>query len=158
TLKNLNNEDARISAQIYSTPGKERQFRDIKRQQDIKESLYLYLLQKREETAITLGMSAPNAKIIDMAYTFSDPVSPKKKIIYLAAILLGLFIPVSYIYAKDLIDTKIHTKDDLIKYLSAPYIGDIPKSSNKTRLIKKVDYSPKAEAFRIIRTNATFML
>ncbi|MEZ4855967.1 MAG: polysaccharide biosynthesis tyrosine autokinase [Gelidibacter sp.] len=158
TLKNLNNEDARISAQIYSTPGKERQFRDIKRQQDIKESLYLYLLQKREETAITLGMSAPNAKIIDMAYTFSEPVSPKKKIIYLAAILLGLFVPVSYIYAKDLIDTKIHTKDDLIKHLSAPYIGDIPKSSNKTRLIKKVDYSPKAEAFRIIRTNASFML
>ncbi|MEZ4793623.1 MAG: polysaccharide biosynthesis tyrosine autokinase [Gelidibacter sp.] len=158
TMNTLNQEDARISGQIYSTPGKERQFRDIKRQQDIKESLYLYLLQKREETAISLGMSSSNAKIIDSAYTFDDPVSPKTKIIYLAAILLGLFIPVSLIYASDLIDNKIHSKDDLMKRLSAPYIGDIPKSSSKTRLIKKVDYSPKAEAFRIIRTNVDFML
>ncbi|MEZ4802646.1 MAG: polysaccharide biosynthesis tyrosine autokinase [Gelidibacter sp.] len=158
TLNTLNQEDARISGQIYSAPGKERQFRDIKRQQDIKESLYLYLLQKREETAISLGMSSSNAKVIDPAYTLDDPVSPKTKIIYLAAILLGLFVPISLIYASDLIDTKIHSKDDLTKYLSAPYIGDIPKSSNKTRLVKKVDYSPKAEAFRIIRTNVDFML
>lgn len=158
TLNTLNQEDARISGQIYMTPGKERQFRDIKRQQDIKESLYLYLLQKREETAISLGMSSSNAKIVDSAYALENPVSPKVKIIYLAAILLGLFIPVSIIYASDLIDNKIHNKDDLLKYLSAPYIGDIPRSSNKTRLVKKVDYSPKAEAFRIIRTNIEFML
>ena len=158
TLNTLNQEDARISGQIYMTPGKERQFRDIKRQQDIKESLYLYLLQKREETAISLGMSASNAKIVDLAYSLEKPVSPKPAIIYLAAILLGLFIPISIIYVLDLVDNKIHTKDDLIKRLSAPYIGDIPQSSNKTRLIKKVDYSPKAEAFRIIRTNIEFML
>lgn len=158
TLNTLNREDARISGQIYSAPGKERQFRDIKRQQDIKESLYLYLLQKREETAISLGMSSSNAKIIDAAYTLDSPVSPNTKIIYLAAIIIGLFIPVSLIYVSDLIDNKIHSKDDLLRVLSAPYIGDIPKSSNKTRLIKKVDYSPKAEAFRIIRTNMEFML
>lgn len=158
TLNNLNREDARISSQIYSAPGKERQFRDIKRQQDIKESLYLYLLQKREETAISLGMSSPNAKIIDQAYALDGPVNPKPKIIYLAAILIGLFIPVSIIYMRDLLDTKIHSKNDLLKLVSAPYIGDIPKSSSKSRLIKKVDYSPKAEAFRIIRTNIGFLL
>ncbi|MEO6346345.1 MAG: polysaccharide biosynthesis tyrosine autokinase [Aquaticitalea sp.] len=158
TLNTLNQEDSRISGQIYMTPGKERQFRDIKRQQDIKESLYLYLLQKREETAISLGMSASNAKIVDSAYTLENPVSPKPTIIYMAAFLLGLFIPLSIIYASNLIDNKIHTKDDLIKLLSAPYIGDIPRSSDKTRLVKKVDYSPKAEAFRIIRTNIEFML
>ena len=158
TLDNLNREDARISSQIYSAPGKERQFRDIKRQQDIKESLYLYLLQKREETAISLGMSSPNAKIIDQAYALGVPVNPKTKIIYLAAFLLGLFIPVTIIYARDLLDTKIHTKDDLIKLVSAPYLGDIPKSSHKERIVRKVDYSPKAEAFRLLRTNIAFML
>ncbi|MGJ8593043.1 MAG: GumC family protein [Aquaticitalea sp.] len=158
TLNSLNKEDARISGQIYMAPGKERQFRDIKRQQDIKESLYLYLLQKREETAISLGMSSSNAKIIDAAYTFNTPVSPNTKIIYLAAMLIGLFIPVSLIYVRDLMDTKIYTKDDLAKYVSAPYIGDIPRSSARTRLISKVDYSPKAEAFRIIRTNADFLM
>ncbi|MCB0383710.1 MAG: tyrosine protein kinase, partial [Psychroserpens sp.] len=105
TLENLNREGSRIRSQIYSAPGKERQFRDIKRQQDIKESLYLYLLQKREETAITLGMSTANAKVIDYAYTNDDPVAPNKKVIYLAYFLIGLFIPVSMIYVKDLIDT-----------------------------------------------------
>lgn len=158
TLSNLNREDSRIRGQIYSAPGKERQFRDIKRQQDIKESLYLYLLEKREETAITLGMSTSNAKIIDFAYTSNNPVSPKKNVIYLAAILIGLFIPVSLIYTKNLLDTKVHTKDDLQKLINAPYLGDIPKSDKKHLMVQKVDYTPKAEAFRIIRSNIDFML
>lgn len=158
TLDNLNREESRIRGQIYSAPTKERQFRDIKRQQDIKESLYLYLLQKREETAISLGMSTANAKVIDLAYTSENPVSPKKNVIYLAAILLGLFVPVSLIYAQDVLDTKVHSKDDVIKLVKAPFIGDIPKSERKIKLVGKVDYSPKAEAFRIIRTNVEFML
>jgi capsular exopolysaccharide synthesis family protein len=160
TLQNLNREDARISSQIYSAPKKERQFRDISRQQSIKESLYLYLLQKREETAISLGMSSPNAKIIDYAFSTTLPVSPKKAITYLAAFLLGLVIPISFIYFLDLIDTKVHTKADVEKIVNAPFIGDIPQSSvkKKSRLISKVDYSPKAEAFRMLRTNISFIL
>jgi capsular exopolysaccharide synthesis family protein len=158
TLSNLNREDSRIRGQIYSAPGKERQFRDIKRQQDIKESLYLYLLEKREETAITLGMSTANAKVIDYAYTNDIPVEPKQKMIYLTAILLGLVIPVSLIYVKDLMDTKIHSKEDVLRLVKAPFIGDIPKSDAKSKLVKKLDYSPKAEAFRILRTNINFML
>jgi capsular exopolysaccharide synthesis family protein len=160
TLQTLNREDARINSQIYSAPKKERQFRDISRQQSIKESLYLYLLQKREETAISLGMSSPNAKIIDQAFSTALPVSPKKPITYLAAFLLGLVIPISFIYFLDLIDTKVHTKADVEKIVSAPFIGDIPLSSSKkkNRLISKIDYSPKAEAFRMLRTNISFML
>ena len=160
TLESLNKVDARINSQIFLAPKKERQFRDITRQQGIKESLYLYLLQKREETAISLGMSSPNAKIIDYAYSTNSPVSPKKEITYLAAFIFGLFLPILFIYTLDLIDTKIHTKADIEKILSVPFIGDIPKSSNKkkNRLISKVDYSPKAEAFRMLRTNISFTL
>ncbi|MDG5491666.1 tyrosine-protein kinase family protein [Psychroserpens sp. SPM9] len=158
TLRNLNRQGSRIRGQIYSAPGKERQFRDIKRQQDIKESLYLYLLEKREETAITLGMSTANAKVVDYAYTNADPVAPKQKVIYLASLLIGLFIPVSLIYAKDLVDNKIHTKEDILRLVKAPFIGDIPKSELKQKVVNKVDYSPKAEAFRILRTNIDFML
>jgi len=160
TLESLNKVDARINSQIFSAPKKERQFRDITRQQSIKESLYLYLLQKREETAITLGMSSPNAKIIDHSFSTNNPVNPKRSIIYLAAILLGLLIPISIIYFLDLIDTKIHNKADIEKIVKAPFIGDIPKSSNKrkSRIVSKVDYSPKAEAFRMLRTNISFML
>ncbi|RKE95295.1 GumC family protein [Ichthyenterobacterium magnum] len=158
TLNTLNKEDARISAQLYSAPGKARQFRDVKRQQDIKESLFLYLLQKREETAISQGLSSPNAKIIDSAFANSDPVSPKKNITYLAAFLLGILIPVSLIYVTDLLDTKIHDKNELLKVLKMPYLGDIPKSDKKKRLVQQVDYTPKAEAFRIVRSNINFML
>ncbi|WP_299229356.1 polysaccharide biosynthesis tyrosine autokinase [uncultured Psychroserpens sp.] len=158
TLNTLNREDARISAQIYSAPGKARQFRDVKRQQDIKESLYLYLLQKREETAIAQGMSSPNAKIVDAAFSMSQPVAPKKNMVYLAAVLLGLLAPVSFIYAKDILNTKIKTKQELLKVLDIPFLGDIPKSERKKKVVQKVDYSPKAEAFRIVRSNIDFML
>jgi capsular exopolysaccharide synthesis family protein len=158
TLNSLNREDERISAQIYSAPTKARQFRDVKRQQDIKESLYLYLLQKREETAISLGLSSPNAKIVDSAYATVLPVSPKPSFVYLAAFLLGLAIPMGLIYVRDILDTKIHDKNDLSKVVNIPFIGDIPQSDKKKRLVSKIDYSPKAEAFRIIRTNIDFML
>ncbi|NNK73120.1 MAG: polysaccharide biosynthesis tyrosine autokinase, partial [Flavobacteriaceae bacterium] len=160
TLGALNREDARIRSQIYSTPQKERQFRDISRQQSIKESLYLYLLEKREETAITLGMSSPNAKIIDSAYSTSFTVSPKRKVVYLSALILGLFFPIGILYLFDLMDTKVHNRKELENYVSAPFIGDIPKSSSdkKKRLVGKVDYSPKAEAFRMVRTNIDFIL
>ncbi|MCF6294486.1 MAG: polysaccharide biosynthesis tyrosine autokinase [Flavobacteriaceae bacterium] len=158
TLNSLNQEDARIRSQIYSVPTKARQFRDVKRQQDIKESLYLYLLQKREETAISLGLSSPNAKIIDAAYASSTPISPKPRMVYIAAFIFGLAIPIGLIYISDILDSKIHDKKGLEEVLNLPFLGDIPKSETKKRLVKKIDYSPKAEAFRIIRSNIDFIL
>ncbi len=158
TLDNLYKQDARIRGQLYTAPTKQRQLRDIERQQSIKESLYLYLLQKREESAIQLGMFSPNAKIIDAAYSTYSPVSPNRMITFLGALILGLMLPIALIYAQDLLDVKIYDKDDLLNVIDAPYIGDIPRTSKKTKLISKVDYSPKAEAFRIIRSNIDFIL
>ena len=158
TLNSLNKEDARIRGQLYSAPTKQRQLRDIERQQSIKESLYLFLLEKREESAITLGMFSPNAKVIDSAYSSYTPVAPNKTFTYLAAFLLGIAIPVGFIYIEDLLDMKIYDKDDLMEILNIPYIGDVPLTSRKTTLINKVDYSPKAESFRILRSNIDFVL
>ena len=158
TLNTLKKEDARIRGRIYSAPTRQRQFRDIERKQGIKESLYLYLLEKREESSIRLGMYSPSAKIIDSAYTSNLPVAPNKMFTYLAAILLGMALPMGFIYIKDLLDTKLYSKDDLVDIVDAPYLGDVPKTSKKTTLIKKIDYSPKAEAFRIIRSNIDFIL
>lgn len=158
TLDNLNTESNRISGQLYVAPSKAKTLRGIQRQQDIKESLYLYLLQKREESAIRLGMYQPNAKIVDMAFTTNKPVSPNKTITYLAAVIFGLMIPLGIIYVSDVLDSKIYKKDDLTELLNAPYIGDIPRGSKKIKLVKKADYSPKAEAFRIVRSNIDFML
>lgn len=157
-LEALDREGSRISSQLYSAPKKERQFRDLKRQQDIKESLYLYLLQKREESAISHGVTSPNAIIIDDAYASSLPIWPKKEILFLGAFILAFLIPTSTVYILDMLDTKIRNKSDINKELSIPFIGDVPKSSSKKAFIEKLDYSPKAEAFRLIRTNIDFMI
>lgn len=158
TLNTLNKEDARIRGQLYTAPTKAKELRGIERQQGIKESLYLYLLEKREESAIRLGMFSPNAKIIDQAYSSFEPVAPNKMFTYIAALLFGLAIPFAYIFLLDLLDTKIYDKEDLKDLLDIPYLGDVPRTSKKKLLVKKVDYSPKAEAFRIIRSNIDFML
>ncbi len=158
TLNNLNKENSRIRGQLYAAPTKARQFRDIKRQQDIKESLYLYLLEKREESAIRLGMYTPNAKVIEKAYSTHLPVAPSPKMTYIASFLIGLLIPIGFIYILQLVDTKLYTKNDLIDLLPITYLGDIPKTGKKEKLIKRVDYSPKAEAFRIVRSNIDFIL
>src|SRR5690606_19856908 len=131
TLNNLYREDARIGGQLFSAPTKQRQLRDIERQQNIKESLYLYLLEKREESAVSLGMFSPKAKIIDAAYSTYNPVAPNRMITFLGAMMMGLMIPVAFIYVQNLLDTKIYDKDDLIDALKIPYIGDIPKTSKK---------------------------
>lgn len=158
TLNSLTREDARIRGQLYTAPTKQRQLRDIERQQGIKESLYMFLLEKREESAISLGMFTPNAKVIDSAYSNNSPIAPNKMLIYLGAIMFGLMIPIGFIYINDVLDTKIYDKADLLGLLKIPYIGDIPRTSKKTRLINKVDYSPKAESFRILRSNVDFIL
>ena len=158
TLSSIQQENSRIKSKIYSAPQKERQFRDISRQQSIKESLYLYLLEKREETAIMLGMSTSNAKIIDTAYSSKKPVNPKPLIIFIAALIFALIVPILIVYVSDILDTKIHSKLDLAHISDIPYLGDIPKSINKSQLVNKVDYSPKAEAFRMLRTNIDFRL
>ena len=157
-LDNLDKEENRISSQIFSAPKKQRQFRDLARQQDIKESVYIYLLQKREESAVSHGVTSPNAIIVDKAYASALPIWPKKEILFLGAFVLGLLIPLVTIYLMDLLDNKIRSKTGLTKELSIPFIGDVPKSSNKQVFINKHDYSPKAESFRLIRTNINFML
>ncbi|MFK7833411.1 MAG: GumC family protein [Winogradskyella sp.] len=158
TLNNLNRENARIRGQLYQAPTKARQFTDIKRQQGIKESLYLYLLQKKEESAISLGMYSPIAKIVDNAHSSYKPVAPNVVITYMAALILGLMFPIGFIYVVDLLNTKLYRKEDLVNLLNIPYLGDIPKGNKRQKLVKKVDYSPKAEAFRIVKSNIDFML
>ncbi len=160
-VNNLKNREAKINSRIYSVPGQERKFRDIERQQQIKESLYLYLLEKREESVLSLAAKSANAKIIDPAYLMSEfPVSPKKKIIYLAAVIFGLLVPYSIIYLKNILDTKIHSKEDVVKAVSnVPFLAEIPKIPNsKKAFIKRNDRSVLAESFRILHTNLDYFI
>jgi tyrosine-protein kinase Etk/Wzc len=147
-----------LNAEIASVPKYEREFREIQRQQQIKESLYLYLLQKREETAIALAVTVANAKIIDHAYGSDQIVSPNRRMIYLIALLLGLFIPLGIIYIRDLLDNKIHSKSDIDR-LRLPYLGDIPETDLKQKLVANQGANTSiSEAFRTLRTNIDFIL
>lgn len=158
SLNELKRQEKLLSSKISAVPEQERVFRGIQRQQQIKETLYLYLLQKKEETAISLAVTAPNAKIIDAAYGPEDPVSPKKKIVLLGSFILGLLIPIGVIYLKDLLDTKVQGRKDIEGKLTVPFLGDIPKSQSNEEIISMDSRSSAAEAFRILRTNLDFML
>lgn len=156
--KELQKQEEAINSKIASVPKYEREYRNIQRQQQIKEALYLYLLQKREETAIALSVTVANTKIIDTAYSNGIPVSPKKKLLYLIALFFGILIPALLIYMLDFVDTKIHSKKDLDKF-DLPYLGDIPLSISKEKLVvSKSENSSISEAFRHLRTNINFMM
>ncbi len=156
--RNLKGQEGLLDSKIGKIPVQERQFRVIARQQKVKEELYLYLLEKREETAISLAATAPNARVIDAAKASMIPVSPKKNIIYLAALLLGLLIPFGIIYIKDLLDTKVKNRLDIIDKFNIPFLGDIPKSLTPNEIIDTTSRTSTAEALRIVRANLDFML
>ena len=138
----------------------ERQTRDLSRQQNLKEGIYNYLLQKREETGLTLATATPNAKVIDPAFYSTNPVKPKKMIILLAALMIAVIIPIAIIYIKDLFDNKIHTKEDVIRGVSAPFLGIVPvtKGNNVSPFPVLKARSSIAERFRSIISNLGFIL
>ena len=146
-----------LGGRIAQIPKQEREFRNIFRQQQIKEELYLYLFKKREETAIALAGTAPNSKVVDEAYSAGVPVAPKRQVVYLIGLVLGLLIPFAVIYLKDLLDTKVKDRHDL-DHLSIPFIGDVPHSESHNEIIKSDSRTSSAEAIRIVRTNLEFML
>ncbi|WP_456424774.1 GumC family protein [Lutibacter sp.] len=159
SLNAAKKEEMHLNSKITSVPKQEREYRDIQRQQQIIETLYLYLLQKREENAITLAVTAPNAKVIDRAYGSSIPVAPKPRLIYMAAILVGVIIPLIVLYLIFLFDNKVHTSDELETEIKAPILGDIPETTSEDKIvILENDESGVAESFRMLRTNVTFML
>ena len=117
-------------------------------------------MQKREETAISLAITAPSAKVIDDAYSSRSPIFPKKQIIYLAAFILGLIIPFLIIYVKNLLDNKIHNRADVEKETKLiPILGEVPKIDTKeSETVGTNDRSILAEAFRILRTNLSYFV
>ena len=160
TKADLDREANRYSRRISEAPGQEREFVSIARQQEIKAGLYLMLLQKREENAITLAATANNAKIIDDAIADDTPVSPRGKIIYLVALVLGVGIPVGIIYLLELTKFKIEGRSDVEKLTCVPIVGDIPLTDEKQGTIAVFENHNNlmSETFRNIRTNLQFML
>ena len=159
SLRDLNFQESVLNSKLSKVPTNEKIYRGIERQQGIKEQLYLFLLQQREEAAISLAVTAPKAKVVDKAYSSSTPVSPKKSLIYLGSILAGLLVPFLFIYSRDLLNNKISNRRDIETGISnLNLIGEIPKlKKDEEQLIQLNDRSILAESFRILRTNLQYL-
>lgn len=150
---------AKIDGKISKVPYLEKIFRNIERTQQIKENLYLLLLQKREESAISLNISAPKARVVDVAYASEKPIAPKKIIYYIGALILGLLVPFLIIYLRRLLNDKIITKQDLERLVKDNILVELPSiPKNGSELVGINDLSSMAEAFRILITNLKFKL
>ncbi|MFI1772457.1 GumC family protein [Thalassobellus citreus] len=158
--ENLRKRTGLIGSQIARMPGQERQVRGIERQQSIKESLYLFLLQKREENTLELSVTGPKAKIVDSASSFGGSISPSPKIVLGLAFILGIFLPFIVIRGKELLSDKIKSKEDLMKFSKhITILGELPSIRKKDSvLIKANDRSVLAEAFRILSANLQFLI
>ena len=109
-VNSLNKRLSQINSRIYEAPKNQRALRDISRKQQTTESLYLYLLQKREESQITFASATSKSKIIDYAYGSRLPIAPNTTKVVLAFCILGFLVPFAFIYFRELLDNKIHNK------------------------------------------------
>lgn len=158
---NLASLNRSIESSIRGIPKKEREFVSIKRQQGIKESLYLLLLQKKEETAISYASTVSDSRLIDEAFVSPAPIKPLPNIVYLIALLIGLGVPIVIINIKALLNNKITSRVELEQRTSGiPILGEVgdkPKSIAGPLLDTKSN-NFIAEQFRILRTNLQYLI
>jgi tyrosine-protein kinase Etk/Wzc len=158
-IAQLQNQITTSNNVIEKVPGQSKVYRGIERQQNLKEQLFLFLLQKREENAINLSVDVPKAKIVNPAFTMDIPVSPKKDIILLGAFFLGILIPFAIFYLLFMLDDKIYNRDDIKERSGLGVLVDIPSlKDNESHLVQKNDFSELAEAFRVLVSNLKFVL
>ena len=160
TRKNLDMEAGKFRTQISNAPKQERELRDISRQQEIKADLYLMLLQKREENAITLAAKANNGRIVEEARA-GGMVSPNKRNTYMAAFVLGLMFPVGCIWLMRSLRFKIEGRADIQRITDATIVGDIPLVKDQKSLgivVRENRNGLMEETFRNLRTNLQYML
>ena len=163
---NVQRNDARsrqeqLQARTASIPTKERTLLSIERQQKIKESLYMFLLNRREENALSQAMADNNARMVDHAHGPKGPIAPNRNKILLLGLVLGLAVPCVFFLVKLFLDTKVHSRKDVEGRISVPFLGEIPYDKHISRRKKGGDSDDVsdivAEAFRILRTNMAFM-
>ena len=161
------------TSKIASNPSQAKHLLSAERQQKVKESLYLFLLQKREENELSQAFTAYNTRIVNAPHGPSAPTAPVTNKIYLIALALGLGIPFAIFYLREMMNTTVRGKADLDKKVTMPYLGEIPtyinnvkvkpwefwkkKRKHKDIVVKAGSRGMLNEAFRIVATNLEFM-
>ena len=173
-IGSLQKDKSQVTAHLAANPSQAKFLLSIERQQKVKESLYLFLLQKREENELAQAFITNNTRVITPPYGNDIPVEPQKRKIVLFAFVLSLLIPATILLIKKSLDTKVRDKKDVVE-LSLPFLGEIPQWNSKKRRKnyfhgKKTDWDSPAilvengkrdimnEAFRVLRTNLEFIV
>ena len=144
---------------LGNVPAQEREFLGLQRQQAVKQQLYLFLLQRREETSMLLANAIPKGRIVDEAYTLKEPVGMGKFQVLAIAILIGLFIPIFLLYMQRFLRTKFEDVDELKKLTDVPVLGEVcVDKSGECPAVRPNDTSSTSELFRALRTRLGFML
>ncbi|MDR2626645.1 MAG: polysaccharide biosynthesis tyrosine autokinase [Dysgonamonadaceae bacterium] len=158
-LKDIEGQDVITNRRIKAIPRQEREYTEIRRQQEIKATLFSFLLQKKEETNLSLAATIDKAKIIDEPMPGLIPVAPKKMIILFIFLCLGIGIPFAFFYLKKLLTTEIDSKEELESLSKAELIGEICNTNLPDKIIVKANETNSAiELFRLLRTNLSFIL
>ena len=159
SLNDVVAKDNLFKSKIKNVPTQARQYREIARQQKIKETLYLFLLEKQEEMALSLASTVPSAKTLDKASPSAAPVAPRRMVILFIALIIGAIIPIIILYIQNLLNNKLTGKDELKKALNIPLLGSIAEHQKTDNVVVRAnEISPIAEQFRLIRTNLQFIL
>lgn len=161
-IRNTRQQESQTSRRISAVPTQQKYVLTVERQQKIKEELYLYLLNKREENELSMNISENYARIVDPAYGSNVPVAPRANMIMLAALFLGFVIPGGGLWLRISMDTKVRSRKEVEERINVPFLGEIPFSDPKHIdkygvALTRDGRDIVTEAFRIIRTNVEFM-
>lgn len=164
TRRNLEQINTRFSAGLRSIPKKEREFVGIKRQQSIKEELYLYLLQKREETALAYASTVTDSRLIDAPISTFHPIKPKRALIWLGSGAAGILIPILLINLLFMLNNTVQRREEIEKATHSSILGEIGQMKNVVKgipgedsIIKMTSRTAVAEQFRALRTNLQYL-
>lgn len=157
TSNRLKASSRQFSSRIRNVPVIQRELLEISRQQAIKQNLYEYLLQKREEAALVLAATVSNSRVIDSAMLMDPyPVSPNRQLLYVLALLVGLAVPFAGIYVKGMLNDKVQTRQDVEMLARTPILGELAHNKDGILAVTKNNRGPAAETFRFIRANLSF--
>lgn len=159
TRNSLQGNNNRFESAIRTIPRKEREFVNIQRQQNIKENLYILLLQKREETALSYASTVTDSRVVDSPHATPKPVKPTPNIIYLIALLAGVIVPAAIINIRDLLNDKVQSRKEIENATGLTVFGEIAlkDKSHEGSLVDLSSRSFIAEQFRTLRTNLQYV-
>ncbi|MEI6950292.1 polysaccharide biosynthesis tyrosine autokinase [Paraflavisolibacter sp. H34] len=159
TIGRLQNKSREAQALIQAMPLKQQNLAEIKKQQEMKQTVVNFLMEKKEDISMSLAGTISNSRVLEPAVVNPTPIKPDRRSIQLIAIIVGLAIPALIIFLKEMLNDRVDSRADIVKITNAPILGELGHSFNQeTLVVKSGNRGVVAEQFRIVRSNLQFIL